>query len=138
MKNLELIGVSGLASRRLQGCGQPSCDGLWHPRGIPAINNTAQRLSSISGDEVAKVMRQVAPCAQDRRDCRIPVGLNRRTDGIQAAVLLAQLKIVGGEIAVRQSVKSGFVAKRAVNLRMPSYITKAAQGGNIVSAPITS
>ncbi|MGQ3123094.1 DegT/DnrJ/EryC1/StrS family aminotransferase [Variovorax sp.] len=69
-------------------------------------------------DELAKVMRQIARHGQDRRYHHIRVGVNSRLDTLQAAVLLAKLKIFDDEIAGRQRVAAEYerlLAKAAVN-----------------------
>ena len=59
-------------------------------------------------DELAKVMRQIARHGQDRRYHHIRVGVNSRLDTLQAAVLLAKLKIFDDEIASRQRVAAEY------------------------------
>ena len=55
-------------------------------------------------DGLAKVIRQIARHGQDRRYHHIRVGVNSRLDTIQAAILLAKLAALDGEMAMRQEV----------------------------------
>lgn len=61
-----------------------------------------------NGDELAKVMRQIARHGQDRRYHHIRVGVNSRLDTLQAAVLLAKLEIFDDEISARQRVAAEY------------------------------
>lgn len=59
-------------------------------------------------EELAKVMRQIARHGQDRRYHHIRVGVNSRLDTLQAAILLAKLKIFDDEIIARQRVAANY------------------------------
>ncbi|MGH8165047.1 MAG: DegT/DnrJ/EryC1/StrS family aminotransferase, partial [Rhodanobacteraceae bacterium] len=59
-------------------------------------------------DELAKTMRQIARHGQDRRYHHIRVGVNSRLDTLQAAILLAKLRILEDEIAMRQQVAANY------------------------------
>lgn len=54
-----------------------------------------------SDDELAKVIRQISRHGQDRRYHHIRVGVNSRLDTIQAAILLAKLKVLDSERKLR-------------------------------------
>jgi UDP-2-acetamido-2-deoxy-ribo-hexuluronate aminotransferase len=59
-------------------------------------------------DDLAQVMRQIARHGQDRRYHHVRVGLNSRLDTIQAAILLAKLRILDDEIVMRNAVASRY------------------------------
>jgi UDP-2-acetamido-2-deoxy-ribo-hexuluronate aminotransferase len=54
-----------------------------------------------SDEELAKVIRQISRHGQDRRYHHIRVGVNSRLDSLQAAILLAKLKVFPNEILCR-------------------------------------
>ena len=55
-------------------------------------------------EELASIVRQIASHGQEKRYYHVRVGLNSRLDTIQAAVLLAKLKVLDREIAQRQII----------------------------------
>ena len=57
-----------------------------------------------SDENLAKIIRQIARHGQEKRYYHVRVGLNSRLDTIQAAVLLAKLKVFDTEMAQRQMV----------------------------------
>lgn len=57
-----------------------------------------------SDEELSRVMRQIARHGQDRRYHHVRVGMNSRLDTLQAAILLAKLKIFDDEIVARQKI----------------------------------
>lgn len=59
-------------------------------------------------DQLAKVIRQIARHGQDRRYHHVRVGVNSRLDTIQAAILLAKLPYLDGEIAARESIARSY------------------------------
>jgi len=63
-----------------------------------------------SDEELAKVIRQIARHGQERRYYHVRLGVNSRLDTLQAAILLAKLKILDEEIAARQFVSEAYNA----------------------------
>src|SRR6185437_9836144 len=61
-------------------------------------------------DRLAVVMRQIARHGQDRRYHHVRVGVNSRLDTLQAAILLAKLRVLDDEIAARQHVAERYAA----------------------------
>lgn len=62
-------------------------------------------------DELALIMRQIARHGQAKRYSHVRVGVNSRLDTLQAAILLAKLKIFDDEMSMRSEV-----VKRYANL----------------------
>lgn len=59
-------------------------------------------------ETLAKVIRQIARHGQDRRYHHVRIGINSRLDSIQAAVLLAKLKVFDEELRQRQKVADNY------------------------------
>jgi UDP-2-acetamido-2-deoxy-ribo-hexuluronate aminotransferase len=59
-------------------------------------------------DNLASIIRQIARHGQDRRYHHIRLGVNSRLDTLQAAILLAKIDILDGEIAARQGVAAEY------------------------------
>jgi UDP-2-acetamido-2-deoxy-ribo-hexuluronate aminotransferase len=70
-------------------------------------------------DELAKVMRQIARHGQEKRYHHIRVGINSRLDTMQAAILLAKLKVLDEEINARNET-ANFYSKNLIN---PEIVT---------------
>lgn len=75
-----------------------------------------------SDTDLAQVIRQIARHGQERRYHHVRVGVNSRLDTIQAAILLAKLKILDQEIEERTTVAARY--------------TSAFQGSNTITAPV--
>ncbi len=81
-----------------------------------------------SNESLAKVMRQIARQGQDRRYHHVRIGINSRLDTIQAAILLAKLKIFDEELALRQAVANWYSASFAgADLVRVPYIAEGCQ-----------
>jgi UDP-2-acetamido-2-deoxy-ribo-hexuluronate aminotransferase len=61
-------------------------------------------------EDLARIMRQIARHGQAKRYYHVRVGLNSRLDTIQAAVLLAKLKVLDREIAQRQIIADRYAS----------------------------
>ena len=59
-------------------------------------------------DELAKVIRQIARHGQEKRYYHVRLGVNSRLDTIQAAILLAKLRIFDDEINSRNTVAARY------------------------------
>jgi UDP-2-acetamido-2-deoxy-ribo-hexuluronate aminotransferase len=59
-------------------------------------------------DELAKVIRQIARHGQEKRYHHVRLGMNSRLDSIQAAILLAKLRIFDDEINSRNAVAARY------------------------------
>src|SRR5690625_3191817 len=59
-------------------------------------------------EELATIMRQIARHGQDRRYHHIRVGINSRLDTLQAAILLAKLRILPEELQLRRQVAARY------------------------------
>src|SRR5690625_2721469 len=59
-------------------------------------------------EELATIMRQIARHGQDRRYHHIRVGINSRLDTLQAAILLAKLRILPEELQLRRQVAAHY------------------------------
>lgn len=77
-----------------------------------------------SDDELAKVMRQIARHGQDRRYHHVRIGVNSRLDTLQAAILLAKLKVFDEELSLRGEVAGRYTSMiaRAKRQPMPSVV----------------
>lgn len=74
-----------------------------------------------SDPELAKAVRQIARHGQERRYYHVRIGVNSRLDTIQAAILLAKLAILDGEIAKRQQV-ADFYSKNLTGFVTPQLV----------------
>lgn len=70
-------------------------------------------------DELEKVMRQIARHGQEKKYHHVRVGVNSRLDTLQAAILLAKLKVLDEEINARNAT-ANFYSK---NLMNPEIVT---------------
>ncbi len=65
-------------------------------------------------DELAKIIRQIARHGQEKRYHHVRVGVNSRLDAIQAAILLAKLRIfIDDEINSRNTVAARYMTKNS-------------------------
>jgi len=64
-----------------------------------------------NNSKLAKIIRQISRHGQQRRYHHVRLGLNSRLDTIQAAILLAKLKIFESELELRQKVAMRYEKK---------------------------
>jgi len=62
-------------------------------------------------DELAKGIRQIARHGQEKRYHHVRLGTNSRLDSIQAAILLAKLRIFDNEVNLRNAVAARYTAQ---------------------------
>lgn len=75
----------------------------------------------VSDGELATVLRQIARHGQDRRYHHLRIGVNSRLDTLQAAVLLAKLRILDDEIAARRQAAERYTtALTSLGIAVPS------------------
>lgn len=74
-----------------------------------------------NSDDLAKTIRQIARHGQDRRYHHVRVGVNSRLDTIQAAILLAKLEMLDGDIARKDKLASEYNKKLSgiIGLKVP-------------------
>lgn len=70
-------------------------------------------------DDLAKLMREIRVHGQDRHYHHPRLGINGRLDSIQAAVLLAKLKVFPSEVEARQRIAKAYNARLAGKVVTP-------------------